>query len=301
MHLIFGHCSDPFCDAVLASLTARDLLARIVDPTISHMTRMELHIGREGKTARPREAVTLGNSDVCDVDSLFLRASGGLDPSGWTPSDHAYVQAETQAALLAWVTALDCPVINRIGADLWYRPRNPLLYWFPLLRRAGLAVPAIVVTSDPEALQRFRHNLEVDNIPGAVCSSLVRNERWLVGPAEWAGVSALQAYAPTCLIEPHRTPRPICVVGREVIWDRTPTQQEAMLESSLRRFAQATGLDLLEVTIGRVRHGWAVVDVDPLPQLLHFEKDTQSQIVGAVTDMLQGVPSRSIDLAEVSR
>ena len=216
--------------------------------------------------------MTFSNIDPCDVESLFLRASGGLDPAGWNPTDHAYVQAETQATLLAWLTALDCPVVNRVGADLWYRSRNPLLYWQPLLRRAGLAVPAIVVTTEPDAAQSFRRDLEADEVPGAVCTSLVRSESWLIGPAEWAGVAALQKYAPACLVEPHHAPRPVCIVGCEVIWDGAPTPLEATLEGPLRRFAAMASLDLVEVTLGRVSRGWAVVDVDPLPQLLHFGK-----------------------------
>ncbi len=299
MHLILGHSSDSFCGAVLSRLTAFGLTAGIVDAIFAPATRIDLRIGPDGKTVRPRAAITLRNINPSDVESLFLRASGAIDPAGWNPNDHAYVQAETQAALLAWLTALDCPVVNRIGADLWYRPRNPLLYWLPLLRRAGLTVPEIVVTSDPEAAERFRRNLEADEVPGAVCSSLVRSQGWLVGPAEWAGVAALQNYAPVCLVEPHHTPRTVCIVGCKVIWDGAPTPLEATLDGPLRRFAEMAGLDLVEVTLGRVRRGWAVADVDPLPQLLHFAKRTQSQIVDAVTDLLQDTPSRTVDLAEV--
>ena len=89
----------------------------------------------------------------CFEAGVLVRSTGWLDPTGWAPADHAYMQSETQAALLACLTGLSCPVINRASASLWYRPRNPLLGWLPLLRRCGLPAPETILTDDPATFQ----------------------------------------------------------------------------------------------------------------------------------------------------
>jgi hypothetical protein len=78
-----------------------------------------------------------------------VRDTGWLEPDGWDPADHVYMQAELRAVTLAWLAGLACPVINRPDAALWYRPGTPFLAWRGLLRRSGLPLPEVVVTSDP--------------------------------------------------------------------------------------------------------------------------------------------------------
>lgn len=299
MHMILGHSADPLCGAVLAEFTAIGHDARILELTFADRQEFDLRIGTDGNVSQPRAALRLSADPDEHVDSVLVRSAGLLDPAGWSPADHAYVQSEIQAAILAWLTALDCPVVNRLGADLWYRPRNPLAYWLPRLELARLTVPEMRISTDPKAARQFRMDMEADGLPGAVCASLVRAESWLVGPTDWPGVEKLQALAPIYLVEPHRKPRSACIVGGEVIWDRRPEKALARMAGNLIRFAEIAALDFVEIVLGRVRRGWAVVDVEPVPQLFHFDGHAQARIISALIDLLQGKSARAPTRPEV--
>jgi hypothetical protein len=230
--------------------------------------------------------LTLDDGTAEEIDSVFVRSTGWLDPAGWELADHAYMQSETQAALLACLAGLSCPVINRASPALWYRPLNSLLAWLPLLRRCGLPAPETIVTDDPDEARAFGRRLETAGVPGAVCASLTRCAAWLVGPTDWEGLAAVQARMPVCLTEPHGRTRAVCVVGRAVIWDGQPDSAEAALEPRLLHLAAEAGLDFLEIATAPVRDGPAVVLVEPLPRLEHFGPPARAGILYALTDLL---------------
>jgi hypothetical protein len=298
MHLILGSSLDPCCSGVEARLIARGLAVRLMAMPLSPPARLALRIEPDGRPVRPAAALVIGGGPGGEIDSVLVRATGGLDPAGWDPIDHAYMQAEAQAALLAWLAALDRPVVNRPTAELWYRSRSPLLAWAPLLRRFGLPAPETLLSSDPDAARDFARRLEAGRVPGAVCASLTQDGEWLVGPDEWAGVVALQAHAPVCLTEPHSAVHSVCVIGGELVWDTAPEPAEATLGPSLRGFAAAAGLNFLEFAVGRVRRGPAVVHVDPMPRLEHFEEQARSRILDALTALLAGPAVAVTELAE---
>jgi hypothetical protein len=56
-----------------------------------------------------------------------------------------------------------------------------------------------------------------------------------------------------------------------VIWDSPPSPEEAALEPGLLSLATEAGLDFLEVATASLRRGLAVVLVEPLPRLDHFD------------------------------
>lgn len=299
MHLILGHRSDPCCSGVEAGLRERGLPVRLVDMPFAPPALFSLRIESDGTPLRARGALKFDDTDS-EVESVLVRASGRLDRAGWDTADHAYMQAEVQAVLLAWLAALDCPVINRAAAEIWYRPRNPLLYWVPLLRRCGLPAPETVMTDDPNTAREFRCRLEADHMPGAACASLLREGTWLVRDDDWAGVAALQARAPVCLMEPHHGAHSACVVGGQVIWDGQPELVLADLAPSMIRFAKAAQLDFLELALARVRRGWAVVHIDPLPRLEHFGASAQSLILETLVGLLTGSARQAPELLAVS-
>jgi hypothetical protein len=257
-----------------------------------------LRIEPNGRPVRPAAALAVEGGPAGEIDSVLVRATGGLDPAGWDPADHAYMQAEAQATLLAWLAALDRPVVNRPRAELWYRPSSPLLSWAPLLRRFGLPAPETLISDDPDAARDFSRRLEAGRVPGAVCTSLAREGAWLVGPDDWTGVAALQVHSPVCLTEPHSAVRSVSVVGGELIWDTAPEPAEAALDRPLRDFAAAAGLEFLEFAVGRLRQGPAVVHVDPLPRLEHFGEQARSRILDALTALLAGPAVAAAELAE---
>jgi hypothetical protein len=187
------------------------------------------------------------------------------------PDDVLQFVAELRAVTLAWLAGLACPVINRPDAALWYRPGAPLLAWRGLLRRSGLPLPEVVVTSDPAEARAFRHRLATDGVPGAVYTPLTEAAGYLLADDEaWERLATLQARAPVCLTEPHGAATLACIVGNAVIWDRALPPEAVALEPALSRFAAAAHLAFVEIALAPVRRGLAVVLVNTLPRLEHF-------------------------------
>ena len=106
------------------------------------------------------------------IDGVLVRDTGWLDPAAWEEDDFAYMQAELRAVMLAWLNGLRCPVINRPDASQWYRSGVPLVAWRRQLRSAGLKLPEVVITSEPEEAAAFRRRLETDGADGAVYAPL---------------------------------------------------------------------------------------------------------------------------------
>ncbi len=287
MHLVLGHPYDLCCAGVLARLEARGLPARLLASPLEAPARFSWRLDSDGLTTN----FALADGPPVDIDSVLVRSTGWLDPTGWEPADHAYMQSEIQAALLAWFAGMPCPVVNRASAALWYRSLNSLLQWHPLLRRCGLPTPETVVTDDAETARLFGSRLEASGVSGAVCMSLTRDLGWLVGPADWPGLAAAQLLTPVCLAEPHGPTRVACIVGRAVIWDGSPSAEEASLERGLLRLAAEAGLDFLEVATAPLRQGPAVVLVEPLPRLDHFGPAARTTILDTLTDLLSRGPA----------
>jgi hypothetical protein len=261
--------------------------ARLVPSPLETPARLVWRLDANGLTTR----LAFSDDPAEEIDSVLVRSTGWLDPAGWEPADHAYMQSETQAALLACLAGLSCPVVNRASAALWYRPRNPFLAWLPLLRRCGLPAPETVVTDDPDEARAFGGRLEAAGVPGAVCVSLTQHTAWLVGPKDWEGLAAVQARMPVCLAEPHGRTHAACVVGRTLIWNGRPDFREAALEPRLLHLAAEAGLDFLEIAVAPVRQGPAVVLVEPLPQLEHFGATARTAILDALTGLLTAGPT----------
>ena len=167
MHLVLGHFDDPCCVGVFARLDARGLPVRIVTAPLAPPAQLTWRLDAAGVVSN-----LYPDTPDTAIAGVLVRDTGWLDPAGWDAADHAYMQAELRAVTLAWLAGLSCPVVNRPDAVLWYRAGTPLLAWGALLRRSGLAVPEVVVTSDPAAADDFRQRLAASGIAGAVYAPL---------------------------------------------------------------------------------------------------------------------------------
>src|SRR5689334_13995743 len=163
MHLLLGHADDPCCIGILARIESCGHPARIVATPLAPPARLTWRLDAGGLASSL-------HPDLPDraIAGVLVRDTGWLEADGWQPADHAYMMAELRAAMLAWLTALPCPVVNRPDASLWYRPHRPLLAWRTPLRRCGLRLPEMVITSDPAETRAFRERLEADGVAGAV-------------------------------------------------------------------------------------------------------------------------------------
>lgn len=283
MHFIVGHPEDYCSSALTEHLAARGYAVRFLANLLDAPARYSLRIEPDGRTGH---SLAFGEGPAELIESMFVRSRRPLDPSGWDATDHAYMQAESEAVTLAWLSALDCPVVNRLNAEVWYRSRPSLLHWLPLLRGCDLRIPETIVTDSREALASFRAQLDASDVPGAIFHSLSQGVAWLVSPAEWSGVNALQDRGPVCLAEPHGAVNLLCIVRQQILWARPPSVAEQALSDRLVRFAEAAGLDFVEIALGEVRAGPAVVHVDPLPVLAHFDEEVQGGILDALADLL---------------
>jgi len=226
------------------------------------------------------------DGDPTEIAGVLVRGTAWVDPAGWAPEDHAYVQAEMLAATLAWLASLPCPVVNRPSAEIWYRGRASLITWRPLLRRCGLRVPDQLITNDSAEADAFGRRFPA----GVVYTPLTGDAGYLVATDEaWQSLADLQQRSPVCLSEPHGATRPACVVGGQVFWDHDPPPETRALEPGLARLAAGTGLDFLEVVTAPLRRGPGVVMVEPMPVLEHFEAATRVLILDALTALLAPV------------
>ena len=236
MFLLLGHSNDSCCLGVRAELASHDLDARIVAAPLAPPARLTWRLDAAGLTSSLFPPVP----DTA-ISGVLVRDTGWLDPAGWEEDDFDYMQAELRAVMLAWLAGLSCPVINRPDAALWYRAGAPLVAWRPLLRRVGLPLPEVVITSDPAEAAAFRRRLAADGVAGAVYAPLTNASGYLLADDDaWDGLVAVQA---TDAGLPHRAARcrpcsPASSVTT-VIWDGAQPAEVRRLDGALRRFATA--------------------------------------------------------------
>jgi hypothetical protein len=288
MHLLLGDPSEAFCLGVRDGLAARGCDARIVANPLTD----SWHFSWWLDTARSRSSVGWNDQMAFPDDAIagvLVLSPGWIDPTGWQPADVMYVESERQAALLAWLWSLACPVVNRYLPAVWYRPHAPLLSWHGLLRRSGLPTLEIVVTNVEQEAHAFRERLAADGLDGLICGVLTSEARYLVASDDdWSGLAALQRVTPVCLSSPHGETQSVCVVGDHVVWDGETRSEAVQLESALRAFASAAGLALVELALASTSKGICVVGVETRPRLEHFGVEAQQEIVDGIVRVLTG-------------
>ncbi|MBS0155132.1 MAG: hypothetical protein JSS38_11090 [Nitrospira sp.] len=293
MHLLLGHSQDPWCLSVRTALEALNCRTYIITNPLLNPSRFAWSLNNDRSESRIVWGDELSVSDD-DITSVFVRSTGWIDPTGWQPDDLAYMQSETQAALLAWLWSLACPVINRYSSALWYRPRVPLLSWQRVFRHCGIPTSEMLVTNvDQEALD-FRKHLFVEGAQGAVYEPLSSDVRYLVtSDKDWSGLAAMQHCTPVCLSYPHGTAQFVCVVGDKVVWEGEPPSEMVALEPALQRFSRASGLVFVELALAPTSKDISVIAVEPHPNFEHFGVAARQHIVDGIVKLLRAEDSRS--------
>lgn len=286
MHLLLGDSQDPCCLSVRAVLEARNYPTRIISNTLVHPSRFAWRLNNDQSAS---QLVWDEEPPVLDdqITGVLVRSTGWIDPIGWKPDDLTYMQAETQAALLAWLWSLACPVVNRYPSAIWYRPQVPLLSWHLLLRRCGLPTLETLVTNVENEARAFGRRLAPEGVAGAVYGPLTSDVRYLVtGDEDWSGLAAMQRCAPVCLTYPHGAAQFVCVVGEQVVWEGEPCPETTLLEPALRRFATAASLAFVELAFAPTSNGIGVIAVEPYPHFEHFGDAARQQIVEGIVQLL---------------
>jgi hypothetical protein len=286
VHLLLGSPDDPLCQSVRDALEARSHPTQVVENPLVHPWRLAWRL------SAAESASHLGWRDEPpitedQISSVFVTGAGWIDPDGWQRDDLMYVQAETHAALLAWLWSLPCPVINRYPSALWYCPRVSLLSWRKLLRRCGLALPETLVTNVEAEARSFGRRLASQGVAGAVYAPLTSNAHYLVSSEkDWSGLAAMQERAPVCLADPHGRAQSVCVVGEHLVWEGEASRERAALEPAVRRFANALGLAFVELAFAPTRTGLCVISVETHPNLHGFGDIARGRIVDAIVELL---------------
>lgn len=290
MYLLIGSPDDPCCRSVQAALQERGERVRTTINPLGPSTRLAWRFDTERSASRITwdDGASVSDGEIVGV---LVRGTGWVDPTGWGPDDLAYVQAEMQAALLAWLWSLPCPVVNRPPPSQWYRPHAPLLSWYPLLEHCGLPTAEAVLTNTDTGVRAFEERLTARGIDGVVYGPLTSSARYLVADADgWGGLATLQRYVPVHLAPPHGGPQLACVVGDRVVWAGPQSAEAASLEPALRRFADAAALPFCEVALAPVAGRLCVVAVEPVPRLERFGDTSQREIVAGLVELLTYSP-----------
>ena len=198
------------------------------------------------------------------------------------PRGRAALQFEADAGLMALLEDLPCPVVNRIGGGM---SNNCKPYQALLIRRAGLQVPATLVTSDPAAARAFQaEHGEVIYKSVSGIRSIVRR----LGPDQLArlaflrdGPAQFQAFVPGRNVRVH-------TVGDPVFATRIET------EAVDYRYAHLDGLDV-QMT---ARHPAAAVEAACLRvardlDLLFAGIDLKETPDGRVLSASRSIPARA--------
>lgn len=282
MYLVLGSPHDACVTLVADALEAAGQSVALIDNPLAAPARFAWRF-----EAGRLQSTWTWHGRVEPVDGVLVRGGGWLSPDGWQAADHAYMQAEMFAALVAWLRSLPCPVINRYRADLWYRPQIPLVAWHRDLAACGLPTADVLITNDPVAARAFGARRPVDDVEGVVYGPLSSEACYLASTDDdWRGLEALQQRTPVCLTRPHDAPRLACVVGQRVFWDGPPPADDGRLVPGLLQLAASAGLRFVEVALARTADGPAVVGVDHHPRLERYPEPTRAAVVHALIEAL---------------
>jgi hypothetical protein len=244
-----------------------------------------------------------GEAHSSEIEGVLFRDSGlskmGFSAvNGWSEADTSYMSSEMQAALLGWLWSLPGVVVNRLPAWLFLMPRPSLLQWIPLLTRAGLTVPSVVIGNSKERLRNWR----AQHAEGAVLAPISTHTHFaLHTDAEWEGVLRLAGHSTVALQQAHGETQLACVIGDTVVWNSrhgAASAQMQSLDASLLRFAHAAGLNFVQIAVAEQAQplygdlACAVVSVDTHPEFTLFEETRQHEITQALTDLLTSEESR---------
>jgi hypothetical protein len=297
VYLLLGSLEDLCCFGVQAALEARGYPTRIVSNPFAHPSRFVWRLTNEESNSQLVLDQEPPLSDE-NITGVLVRRSGWIDPDGWQTEDLAYMQMETQAALLAWLWSLPCPVVNRYSAGLWYETHLHPLSWNRLLRRCGLTTPETLITNIEDESRVFGRHLAEG---GVVYGPLSREVRYLITDnKDWNGLAAMQRCTPVCLTYPHEAAQFVCVVGQETVWEGEPPREAAQLEPALHSFADAAGLAFVQLALARTSRGICVIRVEPHPYLENFSDRAQQQIVDELVNLLTADSGVSRESAELS-
>jgi glutathione synthase/RimK-type ligase-like ATP-grasp enzyme len=240
---------------------------------------------------------------VSGVYARLLGTDGRASLPGLDPADATALRTEADLGLMALLEDISCPVVNRIGSGL---SNNSKPYQALVIRRAGLAVPPTLVTSDPDAARAFHaeHGDVIYKSASGVRSivrrvgaeQLARLDHLRDGPAQF------QAFVPGRNIRVHTVGTSVFATAIEsdavdyryahldgLTARLTPVELPPAVNQACLRLAQACDLSFAGIDLKQRPSGeFVCFEVNPCPGFLYYERHTGQPISAALADLLQG-------------
>ena len=289
MYLVIGHDSDPLSQGVATALRDHGHEVALTPEPLSAAGTFTWALETHRSESQIRGLSGHGiPSD--ELQGVLVRALGGpLTRDGWAAEDFAYVQAEVHALLLAWLWSLPCRVVNRMSADLWFRPQRAYPEWHPLLVRCGLPAPAAQITNLLDAARTFA--AASDGV--MTYAPLTSAARYPVATDhDWEELGKVMAVVPVCLVEPcSDAAHYACLIGNEVVWDGRAdpgAAEREVFQHGLRRLAAMLRLDFVQIEVRAGHTGLCCTGVDFYPHLASYAPQRQEALIAGVVAVLEG-------------
>lgn len=102
-----------------------------------------------------------GRVSFDDVEAVLCRSYGiPVSPEEYETKDGQYVTAEWNALLMAWLHHMPCTVVNRLRAELWYRPQLTVPDLLMLAPEAPFRLPQTLVTTSGADARAFWESVD---------------------------------------------------------------------------------------------------------------------------------------------
>ncbi|HTN49248.1 MAG TPA: hypothetical protein VMK32_07450 [Burkholderiaceae bacterium] len=310
MILVVGGLADSVTELVCARLEELGYAYRLLDlgryPAGYRIAWRWRDDHPDGTISGPDWSLHL--ADITGAYVRFLGPEGRLPPDA-EPETADALRAEADVGLMALIEDLRCPVVNRVAGGM---SNNSKPYQALLLRRAGLRVPATLVTNDATAARAFHAQ------QGEVIYKSVSGVRSIVRRLEPDGLARLellrdgpaqfQAYVPGDNVRVHTVGDRVFAarVRSEAVDYRYAHRDGLAVEMEPIRLPHAieqaclavardldlllAGIDLKETPDG----DWYCFEVNPCPGFLYYERNSRLPISAALADLLRsGAPSRT--------
>lgn len=286
-YLVIGHVEDRCAERVAQALRERSRDVVFTPDVLQGQTvfAWEFSAGMSCSQLTVRDGEPFSGEQL---DGVLLRSWGiPMAAEGWTESDWAYVQGEQRAALLAWTWSLSCPVVNRLTAELWFRPQRAYPEWRTTFRESGLPVLDVVMTNDLSAAQEFskRSGGMVTFTPLTSTTSYQ-----LCNDADWEQAAKLVRTVPLCLTPSvSASYNLVCYVGGACQWAVDPelsASERSDFASGLQRLARRLGLSIFEVQLGSGSGGHCCTGINLHPRIEVYGSTEQDAIVEGICALL---------------
>lgn len=299
---IFGPATDPEVRRLREALRARRRDAIVLDPAV---------IASGGTVAVADGSVQWRRRPLDSLRAVYLRLfQSAHDPwnlaaRGGPPrslSRAAYQAARERAALsLAALEALRARGVRLVNDIDVHRSLQDKAHQLGRLRRAGLSVPATLVTDSPamaRAFVRERHEVVIKPLAAygyarvlrpADLAGLARRpavlQRYIDGPYLRAtvvdGVVVSEGEYAASTVDVRGDPD--LVAGRRRM---APHTGDAALVEVATAAAKACALAVAGVDLVRSKAGYVVLECNPAPAFTFFEAELGHDIAGPIADLL---------------